>query len=94
MAKESLVLLKNSGNLLPLKKTPGVIAVIGPNADDLDALVGNYNGTPSRPVTDSRRHPRTFPAVESCLRARNQAGGSRHVRATKRSRLRAEPISW
>jgi len=51
MAKESLVLLKNSGNLLPLKKTPGVIAVIGPNADNLDALVGNYNGTPSRPVT-------------------------------------------
>jgi beta-glucosidase len=51
MAKESLVLLKNSGNLLPLKKAPGVIAVIGPNADELDPLVGNYNGTPSRPVT-------------------------------------------
>ncbi|MBS0419815.1 MAG: glycoside hydrolase family 3 C-terminal domain-containing protein [Proteobacteria bacterium] len=51
MAKESLVLLKNSRNLLPLKKAPGVIAVIGPNADDLDALLGNYNGTPSRPVT-------------------------------------------
>ena len=51
MAKESLVLLKNGGDLLPLKKTPGVIAVIGPNADNLDALVGNYNGTPSRPVT-------------------------------------------
>jgi beta-glucosidase len=45
------VLLKNSGNLLPLKKAPGVIAVIGPNADELDPLVGNYNGTPSRPVT-------------------------------------------
>jgi beta-glucosidase len=51
MARESLVLLKNSGNLLPLKKSPGVIAVIGPDADSLDALVGNYNGTPSRPVT-------------------------------------------
>jgi beta-glucosidase len=51
MAQESLVLLKNSGNLLPLKTTPAVIAVIGPNADSLDALVGNYNGTPSRPVT-------------------------------------------
>jgi beta-glucosidase len=51
MARESLVLLKNSGNLLPLKQTPGVIAVLGPNADSLDALVGNYNGTPSRPVT-------------------------------------------
>src|SRR3569833_394248 len=52
MAQESLVLLKNSDNLLPLKKTPGVIAVIGPHADSLDALVGNYNGTPSKPVTD------------------------------------------
>jgi len=51
MAEESLVLLKNSGSVLPLKKVPGVIAVIGPNADSLDALVGNYNGTPSRPVT-------------------------------------------
>ena len=51
MAKESLVLLKNSGNVLPLKKAPSVIAVIGPNADSLDALVGNYSGTPSRPVT-------------------------------------------
>jgi beta-glucosidase len=51
MAKESLVLLKNSGNLLPLKQAPRNIAVIGPNADSIDALVGNYNGTPSNPVT-------------------------------------------
>jgi len=51
MAKESLVLLKNSGNVLPLKQTPRTIAVIGPNADSLDALVGNYNGDPSKPVT-------------------------------------------
>jgi beta-glucosidase len=51
MAEESLVLLKNSGNTLPVKKAPAVIAVIGPNADSVDALVGNYNGTPSRPVT-------------------------------------------
>jgi beta-glucosidase len=51
MAKESLVLLKNSGNVLPLTKTPRTIAVIGPNADSLDALVGNYNGDPSKPVT-------------------------------------------
>ena len=49
-AKASLVLLKNDG-LLPLKTAPRRIAVIGPNADNVDALVGNYNGTPSRPVT-------------------------------------------
>ena len=50
-ARESLVLLKNQNNFLPLKKTYGTIAVIGPDADNLDALVGNYNGTPSHPVT-------------------------------------------
>jgi beta-glucosidase len=51
MAQEAMVLLKNSEGFLPLKAAPKTIAVIGPDADDLDALVGNYNGTPSKPVT-------------------------------------------
>ena len=51
MARESIVLLKNKDNFLPLKRPPATIAVIGPNADSLEALEGNYNGTPSRPVT-------------------------------------------
>ncbi len=51
VAQESMVLLKNSGNTLPLKKDLKSIAVIGPNADALDVLLGNYNGTPSHPVT-------------------------------------------
>jgi beta-glucosidase len=50
MAKKSMVLLKNNG-LLPLKQAPKTIAVIGPNADSFDALVGNYYGKPSKPVT-------------------------------------------
>jgi beta-glucosidase len=50
-ARESLVLLKNENHLLPLKKTYAKITVIGPDADSLDALEGNYNGTPSAPVT-------------------------------------------
>jgi beta-glucosidase len=50
-AQESLVLLKNEHQLLPLKKGYAKIAVIGPDADSLDALEGNYNGTPSAPVT-------------------------------------------
>jgi len=50
-AKESLVLLKNENHLLPFRKPYARIAVIGPNADSLDALEGNYNGTPSAPVT-------------------------------------------
>jgi len=50
-ARESLVLLKNENHFLPLKKIYPKIAVIGPDADSLDALEGNYNGTPSEPVT-------------------------------------------
>ncbi|WP_374471318.1 glycoside hydrolase family 3 C-terminal domain-containing protein [Phenylobacterium sp.] len=50
MAKASMTLLKNDG-LLPLKAAPRRIAVIGPNADSVDALIGNYYGTPSQPVT-------------------------------------------
>ncbi|OYW77482.1 MAG: glucan 1,4-alpha-glucosidase, partial [Asticcacaulis sp. 32-58-5] len=49
-AEKSLVLLKNDG-LLPFKGDPRRIAVIGPNANSVEALVGNYNGTPSKPVT-------------------------------------------
>lgn len=50
-ARESIVLLKNEGGLLPLAKSLRSVAVIGPNADNLDALLGNYNGIPSRYVT-------------------------------------------
>ncbi len=50
--RESLVLLKNADTLLPLsKKKLKTIAVIGPNADARDVLLGNYHGTPSRQVT-------------------------------------------
>jgi beta-glucosidase len=50
-ARESIVLLKNDGNILPLTNSPKTIAVIGPTADSLDVLLGNYNGTPSRFTT-------------------------------------------
>jgi beta-glucosidase len=50
-ARESLVLLKNDNHFLPFNKNYSRIAVIGANADSLDALEGNYNGTPSAPVT-------------------------------------------
>ena len=50
VARKSLVLLENDG-MLPLAPTVKRLAVIGPTADDLDALVGNYNGTPSAPIT-------------------------------------------
>lgn len=51
-SKESMVLLKNEGNLLPLdKKKIKTIGIIGPNADNRKALVGNYEGTASEYVT-------------------------------------------
>ncbi len=49
-AEESIVLLKNSG-VLPLKESPGHIAVIGPTADLLPSILGNYVGTPVTPIT-------------------------------------------
>jgi beta-glucosidase len=53
-AQKSIVLLRNEGALLPLRKDLGTIAVIGPDADDVDLLLGNYNGLPSAPVTPLR----------------------------------------
>jgi beta-glucosidase len=50
-ARKSIVLLKNEKDVLPLEKDLKTLAVIGPNADDLDALVANYNGDPIEPVT-------------------------------------------
>lgn len=51
MARETMTLLQNRNNILPLKKSPGKIAVIGPNADNARMLWGNYNGTPIRTIT-------------------------------------------
>ena len=51
-ARRSMVLLKNKDNILPLdRKKLKTIAVIGPNANSRDALVGNYCGTSSRYIT-------------------------------------------
>ncbi|HET9401826.1 MAG TPA: glycoside hydrolase family 3 C-terminal domain-containing protein, partial [Candidatus Acidoferrales bacterium] len=50
-ARESIVLLKNDRGALPLKSSVKTIAVVGPTADSLDVLLGNYSGTPSRYTT-------------------------------------------
>jgi beta-glucosidase len=53
MARESIVLLRNQpadaqkNNLLPLHKSIKKIAVVGPNADNANTQLGNYNGHPS-----------------------------------------------
>lgn len=51
-ARKSVVLLKNENNLLPLNKNDiKTIGVIGPNANNRKALVGNYEGTASEYIT-------------------------------------------
>ena len=47
-ARESMVLLENSKGVLPLSKNLKRIAVLGPNADDVELLNGNYGGTPTK----------------------------------------------
>ena len=66
------MLLKNDG-VLPLSKGLKSIAVIGPNADELMTLLGNYYGTPSQPGDGARRHP-----------PGRRAGHGRAVRARRR----------
>ncbi len=51
VARESMVLLKNAQNVLPLSPGLRSIAVIGPYADRVSVLLGNYNGDPENPVT-------------------------------------------
>ena len=43
-ARKSIVLLKNDRQTLPLAASVAKIAVIGPSADDEEALLANYNG--------------------------------------------------
>ena len=51
-ARKSMVLLKNENKALPWDKNQiKKIAVIGSNADDLEVLLGNYNGYPTQPIT-------------------------------------------
>ena len=100
-ARESIVLLKNEGGLLPLRRTSARIAVIGPNAYDPHVLVGNYFGVPSRAVTplDGIRaavSPRTqgarTPTAASCRGPRPTAWGG-PATCRRRSASRRAPTS-
>jgi beta-glucosidase len=50
-ARESIVLLKNQGHTLPLKAGIARLAVVGPTAELVQSLQGNYNGPPPSPVS-------------------------------------------
>ncbi|WP_426667337.1 glycoside hydrolase family 3 N-terminal domain-containing protein [Mucilaginibacter sp. McL0603] len=51
VAQQSMVLLKNNNNLLPLNKTdyPSMM-ILGPNATSFDAMVGNYHGVSNKVI--------------------------------------------
>lgn len=51
MAQESMVLLKNEDQILPLNKNLRKIVVLGPNAANATSILGNYNGNPSKLTT-------------------------------------------
>jgi len=53
-ALESMVLLQNRGGALPLKAedlSGGKVALVGPNADDIEMMWGNYNAVPKETIT-------------------------------------------
>ena len=100
MAQATIVLLKNDG-VLPLSRAAlKTLAVIGPNADDVMTLLGNYYGTPARPVTLADRNPQRCRsghagAVRAGGRSRRRpagspfhAGGRRGVSEARRRRQR------
>jgi len=61
-ARQSMVLLKNDGTL-PLSAGAQRIAVVGPLADQIRPLEGNYNGTPSRATTALDGIRKQFPSA-------------------------------
>ncbi len=63
-ARQSIVLLKNEQQTLPLKSSVKRIAVIGPSADDPESLLGNYNGISSKQVTPLEGIQRQFKQAE------------------------------
>ena len=63
-ARKSMVLLKNENNILPFSKQIKRVAVIGPNANDNEVLLGNYNGYPAINITPFEGIKQKLPDAE------------------------------
>jgi len=63
-ARKSMVLLENKKNILPFSKSIQHVAVIGPNADNREILLGNYNGYPSQEITPLKGIVEKLPNAE------------------------------
>lgn len=98
IAEKSIVLLKNEGNLLPLSKTVRSLAVIGPNADSVRNLFGDYaypahieamlerkiNMMSQVPVSNGLHTIDDFIQTSSILTAiKNQVSKDTHIRYAK-----------
>ena len=88
-ARKSIVLFKNEGQILPLSKGLKTVAVIGPNADASEVLLGNYSGIPSSPVTPLEGIRRKLGAGTRVLYARgsNLAANLPHLEVIPASAL-------
>jgi len=64
IARASMVLLKNKNNMLPLDKNIKTLAVIGPNANDVETMYANYNGFARNPVTPLEGLRKKLPDTE------------------------------
>jgi beta-glucosidase len=63
IAQESMVLLQNNNQILPLKSNQK-IALMGPNANDSVMQWGNYNGFPAHTVTLLEAMKKMVPAAQ------------------------------
>ena len=89
LTAETFVLLKNEGNLLPLKKE-GKIALIGPNGDTTDGLLGTWCVT--RP--DSKAYPSLREAMQQALAGRGEVLYSQGCNIAPYGRMRQAGASW
>jgi beta-glucosidase len=68
MAEETIVLLQNKGNILPLQ-AGAKVALVGPNANDREMMWGNYNPIPEQTITlldGLKAHVPDLVAVKGC----------------------------
>ena len=97
-ATESVVLLKNKNNILPIKPSTRKIFVTGPTATSMEALLGNYCGLNNQMVTllegthraRSRRHAAGIPPWRA---AQASARSQRNLGTGTRPSPRMSPLS-
>ncbi len=86
---ETFVLLKNEGQLLPLRKD-ATIALIGPNGDTTDGLLGTW--CVSRPKSDA--YPTLRQAMEHAVEGRGKVLFAQGCNIAPYGRMRQAGASW